>query len=94
MNRTRTAFAVITLVAITFLSLSPAAQALPMRSKPSISESGGWLDMAMAWMGRLLSGPGDADRSTEVVMEKGGKQVIAYTGACIDPDGNRIPCPK
>ena len=92
MNRTRTAFAIVALAAIVFLSLSPAAQALPMRGKPSISESGGsWLDMAVAWVGRLLPGPGN---TTGVEMQKGHKEVIAYTGACIDPDGNRIPCPK
>lgn len=91
MNRSRIAFAIVALAAIAFLSLSPAAQALPQRGKPSVSESGGWLDMAMAWMGRLLSGPGS---STGVEMQKGDKQVIAYTGACIDPDGNRVPCPK
>lgn len=95
MNRTRTAFAIVALAAIVFLSLSPAAQALPMRGKPSISEAGGsWLDMAMAWAGRLLSGQGDTNGSTGVEHEKGGKQVIAYTGVCIDPDGNRVPCPR
>jgi hypothetical protein len=91
MNRSRIAFAVIALAAIFFLSLSPAAQALPQRGKPSISESGGWLDMAVAWMGRLLSGPGN---TTGVEMQKGGKEVIAYTGSCIDPDGYKVPCPR
>ena len=95
MNRTRTAFAIVALAAIVFLSLSPAAQALPMRGKPSISESGGsWVDMAMAWVGRLLPGQGETTSSTGVEMQKGDKQVIAYTGACIDPNGNRVPCPK
>jgi len=91
MNRSRIAFAVIALAAIVFLSLSPAAQALPLRGKPSVSESGGsWLDAAVAWVGRLLPGQGDSTRSTE----KGNGGIIAYTGACIDPNGNRVPCPK
>lgn len=98
MNRSRIAVAVVALVAITFLSMSPAAQALPLRSKPSISESGAsWLDMAMAWLGNLLPGQGDRTRTTDKTLGipvggPGGGGVIAYTGACIDPDGNRVPC--
>ena len=92
MNRSRTAFALVVLAAIVFLSLSPAAQALPLRGKPSVSESGGsWLDTAMVWLGRLLPGQGDTTRATE---KGNGSPVIAYTGSCIDPDGYKVPCPR
>jgi hypothetical protein len=100
MNRSRIAVAVVALVAITFLSMAPAAQALPLRSKPSISESGAsWLDMAFAWLGNLLPGQGDTTRTMNKTLIQpidgpGGGGVIAYTGSCIDPDGNRVPCPR
>lgn len=92
MNRSRTAFAVIAIAALVFLSLSPVAQALPLGGKPSVSESGGsWLDTAMVWLGRMLPGQGDTTHSTE---KGNGGPIIAYTGSCIDPDGNRVPCPR
>lgn len=95
MNRSRIAVAVVTVVAITLLSMAPAAQALPLRSKPSISESGGsWLDMAMAWLGNLLPGQGDRTSSAEKTLLPLDGRVIAYTGSCIDPNGNRVPCPR
>lgn len=96
MNRSRTAFAVVAIVAIVFLSLSPAAQALPMRSKPSVSESGmSWFDTAIAWLGSLLPGQGDSTRSMDKGKPSDGGGTITitpYTGACIDPNGNRVPC--
>lgn len=98
MNRSRIAVAVVAVIAITFLSMSPAAQALPLRSKPSISESGGsWIDMAVAWLSNLLPGQGDRTPAMDKTLGTpingpGGGGVIAYTGACIDPNGNRVPC--
>lgn len=97
MNRSRIVFAAVALVAIFFLSLSPAAQALPlMGSTPSVSESGGsWLDAAMAWLGRLLPGQGETSSTAEKeLLPLNGGGIIAYTGSCIDPDGNRVPCPR
>ena len=93
MNRSRTAFAVIAIAAIVFLSLAPAAEARSLRSKPSVSESGGsWLDAAMVWLGRLLPGQGDATRTTEKAKPSDGWGstpiiVTPYTGSCIDPNG-------
>jgi hypothetical protein len=93
MNRSRTAFAVIAIAAIVFLSLAPAAEARSLRSKPAVSESGGsWLDAAMVWLGRLLPGQGDATRTTEKTkpVDGGGStpgNVTPYTGSCIDPNG-------
>lgn len=94
MNRTRTTFAIVAVAAIVFLSLAPAAQALPMRGKPSVSESGGsWIDAAMAWVGRLLTGREDATRTMEKTKPASGGgislpiTVTPYTGSCIDPDG-------
>lgn len=90
MNRSRTAFAVIAIAAIVFLSLAPAAEARSLRSKPSVSES--WLDAAMVWLGRLLPGQGDATRTTEKAKPSDGWSstpiiVTPYTGSCIDPNG-------
>lgn len=92
MNRSRTTFAIVALAAIVFLSLSPAAQALPMRGKPSVSESGGsWLDAAMVWLGSLLTGREDATRTMEKAKPSKdgdtGFTVTPYTGSCIDPNG-------
>lgn len=94
MNRSRIAFTIVALAALVFLSLSPAAQALPMRGKPSVSESGGsWIDAAMAWVGRLLTGREDATRTMEKTKPASGggisllPGVTPYTGACIDPNG-------
>jgi hypothetical protein len=94
MNRSRTAFAVIAIAAIVFLSLAPAAEARSLRSKPSVSESGGsWLDAAMVWLSGILPGQGDATRTTtEKSKSTDGsyKPIIIgpqYTGSCIDPDG-------
>lgn len=97
MNRSRFAFAIIAIVAIMFLSLSPAAEARSLRSKPAVSESGGsWLDAALVWLGSLLSGQGDATRSMDKSKPADGGDteftVTPYTGACIDPNGNRVPC--
>ena len=93
MNRSRTAFAVIAIAAIVFLSLAPAAEARSLRSKPSVSESrGSWLDAAMVWLSSILPGQGDATRTTEKSQPAEGdhKPIIVgpqYTGSCIDPDG-------
>ena len=96
MNRTRIAFTVIAQVAILFLSLSPAVEARSLRSKPAVSESGGsWLDAAMVWLGSLLTGrEGTTGSAEKTLLPLDGGGVIAYTGSCIDPDGNRVPCPR
>jgi hypothetical protein len=90
MNRSRIAFAIIAIAAIVFLSLAPAAEARPLRSKPAVSES--WLDAAMVWLGSLLPGQGETTRTTENSKATGGnvKPIVIdpqYTGSCIDPNG-------
>lgn len=95
MNRSRIAFAVVTLAAILFMSLSPAAEARSLRSKPAVSESGSWLDATLVWLGSLLTGREDSTRTAEKqLLPVDGGGIIAYTGVCIDPDGNRVPCPR
>lgn len=94
MNRTRTTFAIVAVAAIVFLSLAPAAQALPMRGKPSVSESGGsWLDAVLVWLGGLLPGQGDTVRTMDKDEPNSGGRIwlpidiTPYTGSCIDPNG-------
>jgi hypothetical protein len=93
MNRSlpRNLCVVATVLTLAFVTI-PVASAQPSKA-PSYHVPASWFEVALTWIGRLpvLRGQGPADRG---VQQKGkDDRVSAYTGVCIDPDGNRVPCP-
>jgi hypothetical protein len=84
-----------TLAAMTFITI-PMANAGPSKA-PASKPSMGWLETSMFWFGRLPARA--AEQLDRMFQQKrkdntwGGPTITAHTGSCIDPDGNRIPCP-
>jgi hypothetical protein len=82
----RSIFRVVVVAAVVLsftLSMVPAAQAGSFHT-PTLTNTGGWLGAAIAWLSRLS---GEATKPAPV-------QVKRATGSCIDPMGQPMPCPR
>lgn len=84
-----------TLVAMTFITI-PVANAAPSKA-PAFKSPTGWLEVSLSWLGELPARAAERLDVTVRQMKKeitwGGPTFTVNTGACIDPDGNRVPCP-
>jgi hypothetical protein len=83
------------LMAMTFITV-PLANAAPFKvpaSKPPIR----WFETSVSLFGRLPARAAEQlDRAIRQERRDNrwrGTTITAQTGACIDPDGNRVPCP-
>jgi hypothetical protein len=84
-----------TLVAMTFI-IVPVASAGPSKV-PAFKSPISWFEAPLFWLGKLPARA--AEQLDRTFHQKrtdntwGGPTITAHTGSCIDPDGNRIPCP-
>lgn len=93
----RTATAAVVVLTLILVSV-PAAQASPFGSSgPSLDTRSGWFDVALSWLGNLLSGGEDASQkelgsAIEAAKTPINPLLTIQSGSCIDPGGKPRPC--
>lgn len=87
-----------TVLALTFASI-PAASAAQSSRAPAFKVPASWLGTMLTVVGKLPILPGGQSSGHQDVQQKGKGdptgptiKITPHTGACIDPDGNRVPC--